>query len=337
MFDFETWPVLGLVGAFGVAAIVVWVFGTRLASDVSALADRFGISGAAAGLLVLGPITSLPEIATAGTAAYNADAALAANSIFGSVSLQVVVIAVADLAIGKDALTSRIPSPGLMAQATMSVILLLIAAAAITVGDQVILGAGAWTWLILLLYLSTPFLAAAADRRKAPSKTDTAEGSTTERSDWMLFASVGVSAAAILIAGYLLSTLGEVLSDTSGLGASFFGLLFIGLSTSLPELSSAIAAARLKRMDMAAADVLGGNLVDVALLFMVDAIYRQSPVLGELGAFSVLGALLGAVLTLIFMMGMIERRNKSILRMGYDSVAIFIVAGLGMALLYQLR
>jgi cation:H+ antiporter len=336
---FEDAPTTLLIGVFVVCMGVVWFFGSRLARHVGEVADRYGIGGPAAGLLILAPITSLPEIATTSTAAVQGAGDLAVNAVLGSAALQVMFIACADFAIGRSALTAQVPSRALMAQAAMSVIILIVAAAGIVSGDFALLGVGVWPALVFAVFVATPFIAGAADR--APRRDAVSDPDPDPRdedvSTKVLIINIVIAAAAVLTAGAALASSGEALAERSGLGQSFFGFLFVGLSTSLPELSSAIAAARLKRMDMAIADVFGGNLVNTALIFTTDWLYPKSPVLNELGAFSIFGALLASVLTLVFMLGMIERRDRSVLRMGYDSVAVLLIAVAGMAVLYQLR
>jgi Ca2+/H+ antiporter len=54
--------------AMGMAGALVWFAGTRLVMLVDDIAQRTGIGQAFAGMLLLGGITSLPELATASSA-----------------------------------------------------------------------------------------------------------------------------------------------------------------------------------------------------------------------------------------------------------------------------
>lgn len=344
--DFQSLPFAVLVAAFLGAAALVWISGTRLAGYVSAFADQTGLSGPVAGMLLLGVITSSPEVATGGTAAWRGDVHLAAGDILGSISLQVVVIAIADAAIGKRALTSSLPSPALLLQANMGVILLVLTAVGVIVGDVAFLGIGAWPLALAILYLATPFLILAAERREGvPSRAAAVEVRERSRSPESggdrgvagLALRMAAAGAVIFVAGFVLSGAGGQIAARTGLGSSFFGLVFLAAATSLPELSSALGAARLNRADLAVGDILGSNMINLALLLMIDGLYRGPPVFNELRVGAAVSALLAAVLTLIFMMGLIERRNRSLLRMGYDSIAVLVVYAAGLGLLYQLR
>jgi cation:H+ antiporter len=141
----------------------------------------------------------------------------------------------------------------------------------------------------------------------------------------------------ILVAGYALSQTGSAIAEQTGLGSSFVGFVLVAISTSLPEFSTALEAARLGRFTMAISDILGTNLINVGLLFLVDAVARGEPVLNVVGAFSQFGALLGIIVTTLFLVGLAERRDRTIFRLGIDSAAVLVVYVGGLVLLYTLR
>ena len=62
-------------------------------------------------MLLLGGITSLPEIAAVSTSAYAGNTALATDNLLGSVSINVVLIAAADAVLVRDAINSVIGRP----------------------------------------------------------------------------------------------------------------------------------------------------------------------------------------------------------------------------------
>ena len=121
------------------------------------------------------------------------------------------------------------------------------------------------------------------------------------------------------------------------LGTGMVGFLLIGVSTSMPDLSSILTALKLRRYEMAFGQVLGTNFINLSLFLLADLIYRGGPVVSQLGAFEVASALLALVLIGIFQAGLLERRNPRILRMGYDSLAVLLLFPAGVALLFVLR
>lgn len=338
---------LASVAVFVISAAIVWWAGTRLAS----LADRFakatGISGALVGLLLLGGITSLPEIATSATAAVSGAGRLAANNLIGGVALQLLALAVVDALIGRKALTATPPRPDVLAYAAMNIALLVLIAGAAASGDVEMFGSGVGVGsvLVLVAYGACIASARAIERgktwRPADGRPEGARDKEQARGAseplgrlGMLIAALG---AVILAGGYVLTRSAEVLAERTGLGENFFGAVFLSGATSLPELSSAIAAVRLGRPQMAVGDVLGGNMFNMALILLVDVLYRKGPILAEVGPFSVVAACLAALLCAVLIVGLVERRDRTILRIGHDSATMIALYVLGLALLYRLK
>lgn len=52
--------------------------------------------------------------------------------------------------------------------------------------------------------------------------------------------------------------------------------------------------------------------------------------LGQAGRFEVIGAILAVFMTGIFIVGLLERRDRTIFRMGYDSLASILVFAAGL-------
>jgi cation:H+ antiporter len=362
--SFNNYPLWVLSGVFAAAGVAVWIAGTKLSRYASIISDETGVGHALVGLLLLGGITSLPEIATSVTASVVGNAPLAVNNLIGGVAAQVVVLAIGDLFIRRNALTGRLPRPHVVIQAALSIILLVLVAAGIVIGDVMLLGFGAWSLAILLAYLLTLWIARSsegrvvwvlkeAEQRLGSSENPDTEGDGAEDggSDETsahegekkgtplrpVMLKTLAAALVILAAGFLLTRTGEALAEVTGLGQSFFGAVFLAFSTSLPELSSVISAVRLGHEMLAIGDVLGGNLFDVALVFVVDLIYEGGPVLNEVDTFSVAGALLGILLTTFYIIGMIERGDRAYIRMGPDSIAVLVCYAVGLVILYSLR
>lgn len=78
---------------------------------------------------------------------------------------------------------------------------------------------------------------------------------TTSRDDDRSIADVflrtAIVAAVTLVSGFVLAGTGDALAEQTGLGASFVGMLLGGVATSLPEVTTTIAAVRLAQYEMA--------------------------------------------------------------------------------------
>jgi cation:H+ antiporter len=78
-------------------------------------------------------------------------------------------------------------------------------------------------------------------------------------------------------------------------------------------------------------------LFNVTLVFLIDALYGGGPVLNEVGRFSLFASLMASALGGIYLVGLIERRDRTVARMGIDSFAVLLVYLGGLWLLYRMR
>ena len=341
MIDFRGLPLPVNIAVLLVSAAMVWAAGTRLAHVVDAIAERTGLGRVFAGFLLLGGVTSLPELATVITAASSGHAHLALSSILGSVSTNVLLLALADAVLGRDALTSVVAHPATLLQGALGILLLAVVAAAITVGDVSLFGLGAWSAALVPLFALAVWITSLYENRPtwivaegvpipglAPAEA--AEIALPLRG---LITRAAVAGVVILIAGYLLAETGDAVAVQTGIGESMVGFVLIGLATSLPEISSMVAAVRIHRYELAIGDIFGTNLFDLLLIPIADLAYGPKPILDSAGRFEVVAVILGIVLTSIYVVGLLDRRNRTILRMGYDSLAAIIVFGIGLLFL----
>lgn len=326
------------------AAAAVWAAGTRLARHADDFARATGLGRAMLGMLLLGGVTSLPELAVAVTATLGGAPLLTVNDILGSAAINVLILALADAAFGRGALTSTPGHPQVLLQGTLSVILLVFVAAAVIAGDRLLLGIGAWSWLLLLGYATAVRIVARAGRLHSwvpdpagPRHDEPPEPDMPAESLGRLARRIALAGGVILAAGFVLAKTAEAIATQTGLGTSFVGAVLLALCTSLPEMSTALAAVRLKRYEMAIGDVFGTNLFNMTILVLVDALHPGPPVLQAAGPFAGFAAAMAAVMTLLFLVGALERRDRTLWRMGMDSLAVVAVYAGGVVVLYRLR
>jgi cation:H+ antiporter len=346
--DFHSLSLPANSGIFLAAAVCVWIAGTRLAGVADAIASRTGLSQAFIGVVLLGISTSLPEIATTATAAWMGNPRLVTGNLFGGVALQVAVLAIADVVAVRGALTYFTPQPVLLFQGVMLILLLALALAGVAAGEPLgLMGVGLTPMLLLAGYLVTVRMSRPGDllprwraTNEPPSERQPATEPTIDSDDRSLarlLALSGLSGLVILAAGWSLAQSGDALSEQTGLGASFVGVALVAGSTSLPEISTTIAAVRRGNHEMAVSSILGTNCLELALFFVADLLYRDGPILAVTDRSALFAATVGMVVTCIFLIGLLERRDRTVLRMGVDSLAVLIVYTSGLVGLYALR
>jgi cation:H+ antiporter len=349
--DFSVYPLWLNLAIFAGVAVVVWIGGARLAEYADELAQRYHLSRALLGLFLLAGVTSLPDVSTSFTAAASGNPDLAVNNLLGSIMMQMALLAVVDLFIGKRALTAVVPDALVLLQGSFNIVLLALISVAITIGDINLFGAGAWSWGLLGAAIYALIKLAAAERHRKPwvvnpedeqvvRQQKPAEATRRKHRDNsrnLLFSKLVISACVILGAGATVAYTGEAIAGQSGMGQSFAGVTLVAITTSLPETSTVFATMRRGYYTMAISDILGTNILNIALVSGVDLIAPNSPVLDEAGGFSVLAANLGIVMTGLFMLGLSERADRTYLRMGMDSILVLLVYGAGMFFLFRTR
>ena len=342
----ETFPAWLNAAIFAAAGAVVWLAGTRLAAYADAIAERTHVSRVVLGVVLLGVATSLPEVATTVTAAALGNAQLVSGNLFGGVALQVAVLAIVDAIAVRGALTYFTPQPILLFQGVMLLLLLGIAMAGAAAGDPIaLLGVGFTPVLLSAGYVAMVRLShsgalpawQATNAPEPPGATEQPSDALEHSSNARLYGYAGVAGAGILAAGWALARTGDVLADQTGLGASFVGVALVAASTSLPELSTTLGAVRHGNHQMAVSNILGTNCLELALFLPADMVYRGGPLLAELDRSAMFAAAIGMVVTAIFLLGLLERRNRTVLRMGVDSLAVLVVYAAGLVGLYGLR
>lgn len=153
--DFNSYPLWIGIAVFAVSAGVVWIAGTRVSRYADTISRQSGIGQAMIGLVLLGGITSLPEMAVTVTSSLGGNAELAVNNLLGGVAMQVAILAVADATVSREALTSVVADPVVLVQGALDILLLAVVASVILVGEMSLLGAGAGTWSILVLSIAS--------------------------------------------------------------------------------------------------------------------------------------------------------------------------------------
>jgi len=85
--------------------------------------------------------------------------------------------------------------------------------------------------------------------------------------------------AVIGYAGYYLSRYGDIIAEKTGMSASWAGLILLATATSLPELITGISAVTIANApDIAVGDVLGSTVFNLAILVILDALYKRETI-----------------------------------------------------------
>jgi len=103
--------------------------------------------------------------------------------------------------------------------------------------------------------------------------------------------------AVIGYAGYFLSRYGDIIAEKSGISASWIGLILLSTATSLPELVTGISSVTFAGVpDIAVGDVLGSTVFNLAILVMLDALYKRETLYSKAAQGHILSVSLGTIL-----------------------------------------
>ncbi|MGI9483433.1 MAG: sodium:calcium antiporter [Hyphomicrobiales bacterium] len=348
--NFAALPVGINLAAFCLAATLVWFSGTRLAVYADEVSERLNLAKAFIGLIFLATATELPELVTTISAAHAGNAQLVLGNMFGGVTMQTTILAVADIFVVRHALTSWPRKPTHALEAVMLVILLGILLIITFLGDvAIIFGIGVGALCLSIAYPLVIALLRQYDERTSwapvdipeePAKNGTRPFGRDRLDDVStrgLFTRSGVCVILILIAGYTLAQSADAIAHQTGLSASFVGVTLLAASTSLPELSTTLAAARIGAYTMAISNIFGSNLIMLALIFPADIFYRAGPILSQADDAAKFSLATGIVVTAIYIAGILIRRTPKLFGAGLDSIFVLLIYIASLFTLYVLQ
>jgi len=332
-----------LVLIFAVAAGAIWVAGIHLSSSTDVLDARLGLGEALGGAILLAVATNLPEVAIVVSAALSHNLGLAIGNILGGIAIQTVVLVVLDISIGREAaLTTRAASLILGLEGLLVILVLAISVMGAQLpGDALFARIEPAALLIAVFWVVGVWLVNRARRGlpwhdttgTAPGGQEKPRGHSKERHK-MSLARAGtvfaIGAAATLAAGVVLEQSSEQIADHLGMTGVVFGATILAAATSLPEISTGIAAVRLGDYQLAVSDIFGGNAF-LPVLFLVAGLLSGSAVLPQAQATDVYLTALGILLTVVYLWGLVTRPHRQVWRLGIDSTAVLILYAAGIA------
>lgn len=330
-------PFFAIAATFTISAIFVWMAGTRLAIYGDELSERLDLSREFIGLIFLATVTELPEIVTTATAALSGNASLVLGNLFGGITMNTAILAVIDFFVVRHALTSWPRKPNHALLAVLLIVLLALLLAVTFVGDvEVVLNIGLAAICLSACYPIVIALLRKFDGRDSWAPIDLPEYSERETgvllnenhlektSTRLLILYAIMTSLVILIAGVALAITADSIAEKSSFGSSFIGVTLLAAATSLPELSTTLAAARIGAYTMAISNIFGSNLIMLALILPSDLAYRDGPILSQADPVSQFSIAIGIVVTAIYVVGILIRRTPTWFGAGLDSWLVMV-------------
>jgi cation:H+ antiporter len=248
----------------------------RFVDGAAGLADRWGLSRVLIGAVVIGFGTSTPELLVSGIAAAGGDAAVGVGNIVGSnlanLALVVPIAAlIAPLAVPGGLLRTELPLVGLA-----TVVFAVVVQGGLTRPEGVLLA--------VLLVASLAVIVRRAERPAVGADADLGADvdefladERTESVGRLALTALGGLVATLVGAQLLVSGAVEI-ADRAGLSGGFVGLTVVAIGTSLPELVTAVAAARAGEDGLILGNVIGSNLFNCLAVGATVAFLGPGPI-----------------------------------------------------------
>jgi cation:H+ antiporter len=324
---------------FVACVAVVVVAGSKLTRYGDVIADKTGWGRAWVGVVLLASVTSLPELATGISSVAIFDVPdIALGDIFGSCMFNLVIIALLDALQRQEPISSRVHE-GQALSASFGIFLLAIAAISLlgAAALPTIGWIGSYSLVLIALYIAAMRTVFEYERKRIVQFVQEVGGVTAEEvmSLRTAFIRYAITAAITVTAAVFLPAIGEEIAEQTGLTQTFVGNVFIALSTSLPELTVAIAALRIDAADMAVGNIFGSNLFNMAILGIDDIAYTKGPLLASASPNHVISAVAAIAMTAIATVGVTYRIRRKRLPVAWDSLGILITYIIAIYILYS--
>ncbi|MCR5692628.1 MAG: sodium:calcium antiporter [Bacilli bacterium] len=250
------------------AAIVVFV-SLKLSDFLNIIDKKSNISGAFLGGVLLAAVTSLPELFSSLTATVfvkNNDYVL--GNVLGSNLFNMMIFAIVFFVFFKKMAEKKVSKYFLISMAFCGALYVLTTIAGLVfVPLHWLFGYfNPMSIVIVAVYvisiIKTPKIEEAEEEEEK-------EGNMSLKTATILFT---IFAVVLVGASIFLTYLTDGISEKYHLGASFGGALFLGVATSLPELTSTINLARKKNFQAAYSDLIGSCIFNFLILTFSDVL-----------------------------------------------------------------
>ena len=152
----------------------------------------------------------------------------------------------------------------------------------------------------------------------------------------MTFLYFSITALFVIGSAICLAFIGYEIAEIIGLGESFVGSFFHAFTTSLPEITVSFVALRLGAVDMAVADILGSNMFNIVIIFLVDLFFSQGAILSSVSSAHLITAVVAVVMSLLVIIGLrFRQKRKTFIVISWYSPALIALYIFGAYTLFK--
>lgn len=309
-------------------------FAYQLCKEGVILSRRTRLEEGLIGMFFLALGTSFPEIATGSTAVFFLDRiGLGYGDIVGSIIVNLMILVWLDYYEGKGRILLKVSRINRLTGVFALVLLFVVLASAVlrSAGLSIPLfkGMGVESILIACMYIGC------LEAVRRINTRERAEIYRTEESFLKIWSKFIFLLLIVMLLGMWLARVGGKIVEATHMSQTFVGTLFLGLSTSFPEMIVSFAALRAGSIDMAVGNILGSNLFDVFIVPLLDGLC-EGPILGMLTPGQIIATAVAVLLCAFTVLALFFKRDTT-RRINWDTGLIFAVGFAGFVLLYYVR
>jgi cation:H+ antiporter len=326
---------LAWVALFVVMSAFIVGAGVLLARSGDRIADRTGLGGLLIGMVLVAAATSLPEIAVAVSAVVEGSPDLAIGNLLGSNMANMALLALVDI-IWRGGVWHRVGT-GHARTAAVGIALTAVVVLAILQPFGLAIGwVGIESVIVFIGFISLIAWTKRSESSDVPAElqvddpvaqpmsmpSDTGSMLRDLRPELLKF---GLAALIILASAPVLVIAASGIADETGLGETFVGASLLAFATSLPELSTAIAALRIGAFELAVGSLLGSNAFNMAIVLVVDLAYLEGPILRDVASIEAFVGTGAMLLMAIVLAGIISGARTRVSRLEPSSLMALVV------------
>lgn len=256
-----------------VASLVVY-FSIKASQYIDMLDKTTEMSGAFLGGVLLSAVTSLPELFTSISATVLLDKpSLCIGNILGSDLFNLAMLAVVGLIAISGFRHARIAKGNILVTLFVILVYAVLILKWFNIIDFEIATINIATVIIVVLY-------AIGVRYLAGNKSETQEddGNPINLSTRQIVVRFTMVSIGIVLLSVIMTYVTDDLATEYNIGMGLAGAIFLGVATSLPEVSSTIALFRMKSYDIAVGNIVGSNLFNFMVLCIADLLSLRSDI-----------------------------------------------------------
>ncbi len=325
---------------FFICSALLVIGGYKLCKCCDIIADKTRLSHALLGVFFLALATSFPEVVTSiGSIVSVKSPDLAVGDVFGTIVINLMIIAILDYVQGKGpimyhAKINHILYGGLTI-VSLGVVALSFVVRSILGSGLTFFNVGVESFVVILIYAIGLFLIFSYEKKEIanetlqPNNSIKYQGVTLRGTIFKFLFYFGL----VAIAGIWLANIGNEIVVAMNWNQTLVGTIFLAIATSFPELVVSISALGMGAIDLAIGNILGSNFFDVMIIPICDIFFTKGSLLSFISLSHLITILLAIIMTSIVIIGLIYRSQRSILKIGWDIVAMVAVFIIGYIIL----